>query len=105
MAIYLKGDAKSKEKRLEEVLKKLSIYELFDKLSSQLSVAQKQRVAITRVIINNPKRIIADEPKGALDSKISLEIMDILKKLSNKGKIVIMVTHDERLLSYGRQSY
>ena len=100
MAVYLKGDAKSKEKRLKEVLKKLSIYEQIDKLPSQLSGGQKQRVAIARAIINDPKIIIADEPTGALDSKTSLEIMDILKKLSDEGKTVIMVTHDESLLSY-----
>ena len=63
---------------------------------NQLSGGQAQRVAIARALINDPEIVLADEPTGALDSKTSVQIMDLLKEIS-KDRLVIMVTHNPEL--------
>ena len=85
-----------KRKRAEEALKAVGLGAHMDKRPSQLSGGQMQRVAIARAIINNPDIILADEPTGALDSKTSVQIMDLLKKIA-KDKLVVMVTHNPDL--------
>ena len=85
-----------KKRKISEVCQKLGIKELMRKTPLELSGGQKQRVAIARAIVKNPKIILADEPTGALDSKTSKEIMDILKDLS-KDFLILMVTHNEKL--------
>ena len=66
----------------------------------QLSGGQQQRVAIARCLANDPQIIFADEPTGALDSETSKEIMELLTKLNEQGKTIIMVTHDQDLTKY-----
>lgn len=91
----------SKKIRREKALKALEEVGLKDhahKKPNELSGGQMQRVAIARSLVNNPDIILADEPTGALDSKTSKEIMKLIKKVS-KGKLVIMVTHNEELAS------
>ena len=88
-----KGERKKRAiKALEEVGLKDHIY----KKPNQLSGGQMQRVAIARALVNNPDIILADEPTGALDTKTSVQVMEILKKIS-KDKLIIMVTHNPEL--------
>lgn len=87
-------------KKTEEALAAVGLADQASKHPNQLSGGQQQRVAIARAIINNPSIVLADEPTGALDSKTSVQVMDILSSLS-KTKLVIMVTHNRELaLSY-----
>lgn len=67
---------------------------------NQLSGGQKQRVAIARAIVNDPAMILADEPTGALDSKTSVEIMNIFLELNKKGRTIIIVTHEHEIADY-----
>ncbi len=80
--------------RITEVLEKVHITGLITKYPSQLSGGEQQKVAIARALLNNPKLIIADEPTGNLDPKTSLEVMDILIELNQKGNTILMATHD-----------
>lgn len=89
----------SKKERREKAIKALEevgLKEHINKKPNQLSGGQMQRVAIARALVNNPDIILADEPTGALDTKTSVQIMDILKKIS-KDKLIIMVTHNPEL--------
>ena len=97
MALTLNGISKSERKtRAVEALKKVGLETQINKLPNQLSGGQMQRVAIARAIVNNPKIILADEPTGALDTKTSVQIMDLLKEIS-KDKLIVMVTHNPKL--------
>ena len=88
-----KNKRKIKE-RINEVLEIVNIKDLTHKLPHQLSGGQKQKVAISRALLNNPDLIIADEPTGNLDPKTSLEIMQLLLDLNEKGNTILMATHD-----------
>lgn len=87
---------KERRKKALEVLEKVGLKNHIHKKPNELSGGQMQRVAIARSLVNNPEIILADEPTGALDTKTSKDIMDLIKKVS-KGKLVIMVTHNETL--------
>lgn len=86
-----------KNKRAIELLKSLGLEKHIKKKPNQLSGGQKQRVAIARALITNPDIILADEPTGALDSATTKQILSILKKIADDGKLVIMVTHSEKV--------
>ena len=88
--------SKQKRKKSQEALKKVGLEGLENKHPNQLSGGQQQRVAIARAIVNNPDIILADEPTGALDTETSIQVMEILKKIS-KNKLIIMVTHNPEL--------
>jgi len=71
---------------------------------SQLSGGQQQRVAIARALINDPEVLLADEPTGNLDSRTSVEIMDIFQKLNERGITIVMVTHEADIAAYARRN-
>ncbi|MEG1545659.1 MAG: ABC transporter ATP-binding protein [Bacteroidaceae bacterium] len=77
-----------------EYLDKLGLKEWAHHLPNELSGGQKQRIAIARALISNPQIILADEPTGALDSKTSVEVMQILKEVNDSGMTLIVVTHE-----------
>ena len=97
LALTLSGISKRESlKRAKKVLKEVGLEEHMDKRPAQLSGGQMQRVAIARALVNDPDILLADEPTGALDSETSIQIMNLLKKISAK-KLVVMVTHNPEL--------
>lgn len=101
--IYSEKGSMSKKEKSEKIEKYLETVGLLNKKKrtpSELSGGQQQRIAIARALINDPYVIFADEPTGALDSETGKDIMNILKKLNEEKKTIIMVTHDGDLTSY-----
>lgn len=99
MGMTLSGkNKKYKRQKALELLEKVGLKEHANKKPNQLSGGQMQRVAIARALSNDPDIILADEPTGALDSKTSIQIMELIKEIS-KDKLVIMVTHNPELAS------
>ncbi len=97
LALTLSGISKKEAtERAKKALKDVGLEQHINKRPNQLSGGQMQRVAIARALVNDPEIILADEPTGALDSETSVQIMDVLKKIS-KEKLVIMVTHNPEL--------
>ena len=97
LALTLSGIKKAERRaRAIEVLNKVGLGDKLKSKPNQLSGGQMQRVAIARALVNDPEIILADEPTGALDSKTSVQIMDILKEVS-KDRLVVMVTHNPDL--------
>lgn len=85
--------------RARELLNYLGVGDKLDKMPSQLSGGQSQRVAIARSLANNPKIILADEPTAALDGERALSVMQLLRKLAHEQEVaIIVVTHDERMI-------
>ncbi len=75
-----------------------------DHAPSQLSGGQQQRVAVARALINDPEVLLADEPTGNLDSRTSVEIMDIFQRLNERGITIVLVTHEPDIASYARRN-
>ena len=97
LALTLSGvGKKERKKRAIEALKKVGLKDHIHKKPSEMSGGQMQRVAIARALVNNPDILLADEPTGALDSKTSVQIMDLLKEIA-EDRLVIMVTHNPEL--------
>lgn len=95
MPLVIRGiSKKEREEKALNIAKKMGIENKLMAKASKLSGGEKQRVAIARALINYPKIILADEPTGNLDSKNGDVIMDLLKELSNEGKTVVLITHN-----------
>lgn len=90
--------------KAEEVLAAVGLQGRGDHTPSQLSGGQQQRVAIARALINDPEVLLADEPTGNLDSRTSVEVMEIFQSLNEKGITIIMVTHEPDIASYARRN-
>ena len=97
LALTISGvSRKERRERAIKALEDVGLKEQIHKKPNQLSGGQMQRVAIARALVNNPDIILADEPTGALDTKTSVQVMEILKKIS-RNKLIIMVTHNPEL--------
>ncbi|MBE6563625.1 MAG: cell division ATP-binding protein FtsE [Ruminococcaceae bacterium] len=91
------------KRRVPAILNTVNLYEKSSAFPSELSGGEQQRVALARALANNPKIIIADEPTGNIDPKMSIEIMNLLMKINKLGKTVIVVTHEKNLVDYYKQ--
>lgn len=97
LALTLSGVSKSeRRKRAKEALEQVGLGDQLNKKPNQMSGGQMQRVAIARALVNDPDILLADEPTGALDTQTSVQVMEILKKIS-KDKLIVMVTHNPEL--------
>lgn len=101
--IYGKIPQKERTKRALDALTLVGIVDKANNLSNQISGGQIQRVAIARALIMNPSIILADEPTGNLDSKTSHEIMEFMTNLNNKGRTIVIITHEEDIANYARR--
>jgi putative ABC transport system ATP-binding protein len=95
LPLYYKGIGRKKRNKIAmEMLEKMELTEWWHHLPNELSGGQKQRIAIARALVSNPRIILADEPTGALDSKTSMEMMDLLKEINQTGITILIVTHE-----------
>ena len=99
------ANEKATENEIHNLLKILRIDNLSNKYPKEISGGQRQRVSIARALINKPKVIIADEPTGNLDSKNSLNVFEIFKKLSQEQVTIIVATHDKNLAQIANKIY
>ena len=90
-------------RRVPAILNTVNLAGKQDSFPNEISGGEQQRVALARALANNPKVIIADEPTGNIDPKMSLEIMSLLVKINKLGKTVIVVTHEKNLVDYYKQ--
>lgn len=95
MPLYYKGiKRKERSDRAMHYLEKVGLAEWSHHLPSELSGGQKQRVAIARALASDPKVLLADEPTGALDTKTSYEVMELIQGINDEGKTILVVTHE-----------
>jgi len=96
LPLYYQGvSRKEREEKALKYLDDVGLKEWANHLPTELSGGQKQRVAIARAMVGEPKVLLADEPTGALDSKTSKEVMDLIQKINKAGKTILVVTHEE----------
>ena len=101
--LYTKIDKAEREKRASEALALVGLAERAQHYPSQMSGGQQQRVAIARALVNRPSILLADEPTGNLDSRTSVEIMQILQDLNDKGLTVVLVTHEQDIAQFAKR--
>jgi len=101
--VYAGAPKSQRHKRASEVLEDVGLSDRMDHKPNQLSGGQRQRVAIGRALVNKPSIILADEPTGNLDSKTSLEIMQLFDDIHKAGNTVILVTHEEDIAAHAQR--
>ncbi len=101
--IYAGVNKKDRIERAMEALRKVGLADRSHHKSNELSGGQIQRVAIARALVNNPSLLLADEPTGNLDSKTSIEVMEIFGKIQEAGNTVVLVTHEEDIAAYAHR--
>ncbi|HET8854290.1 MAG TPA: ABC transporter ATP-binding protein, partial [Salinimicrobium sp.] len=101
--IYAGASKTQRKERAEKVLTDVGLADRMDHKPNQLSGGQRQRVAVGRALVNNPSIILADEPTGNLDSKTSVEIMNLFDEIHRKGNTVILVTHEEDIAEHAHR--
>ncbi len=101
--LYTKISRVEREKRAAESLAMVGLADRAHHFPSQMSGGQQQRVAIARALVNRPSILLADEPTGNLDSRTSVEIMDILQKLNEKGLTIVLVTHEHDIAQFAKR--
>jgi putative ABC transport system ATP-binding protein len=87
----------------EEALTKVSLTDRMEHKPNELSGGQRQRVAVARALVNDPSIILADEPTGNLDSKTSIDIMNLFEEIYDQGNTIIVVTHEEDIALHARR--
>jgi putative ABC transport system ATP-binding protein len=101
--LYTKIDRMERRRRATEALTMVGLAERMHHFPSQMSGGQQQRVAIARALVNHPSILLADEPTGNLDSRTSVEIMDILQSLNDKGLTIVLVTHEHDIAEFAKR--
>ena len=101
---YMKIPKKERRERALEMLRLVGLEERSDFKPMELSGGQKQRVAIARALVTNPSFILGDEPTGALDTKTSVQIMDLLKQFNDEGKTIVIITHEPEVAQLCKQT-
>ncbi len=101
--IYAGYSKSDRNERAKVVLTQVGLSDRMDHQPNQLSGGQRQRVAVARALVNNPSIILADEPTGNLDSKTSIEIMNLFNDIHKNGNTVILVTHEEDIAKYAHR--
>jgi len=101
--IYAGYSKSERKERATEVLTQVGLADRMDHEPNQLSGGQRQRVAVARALVNRPSIILADEPTGNLDSKTSVEIMNLFNEIHANGNTVILVTHEEDIAAYAHR--
>lgn len=102
--LYAKISKEEGQKRSHDALQLVGLGDRMLHFPSQLSGGQQQRVAIARALVNKPSILLADEPTGNLDSRTSVEIMDVFQRLNDKGLTVVLVTHESDVAQFAKRS-
>ena len=103
--LYSRVSKQEREQRAREALTLVGLGDRLDHFPSQMSGGQQQRVAIARALVNKPLILLAGEPTGNLDSRTSVEVMEIFQRLNQDGLTIVLVTHEPDIARFTRRPY